>query len=258
MRRVSVEQEMAQYRWNNDEVAAAYDEAAGHVHPYYVEVQDMILSSLPMATDAKSLLVDLGGGSGRLVERFLSRFPRATAVVVDQSAAFLGLAHKRLEKFADRVHLHLCRLQDDWVTDLPQSPSAVVSMSAIHHLDAEEKTRLYGVCHDTLTGGGVLLNGDEVRRADDMTYLSQLKSGAQHMDRIVDDGLVSPAMAKTLLGWQQRNIACFGEPRRSGDDCHETIDAQIEYLTRVGFGDVSVPWQKDMWAVLYAAKNGPV
>ena len=74
---------MAEYRWNQSDLAAGYDKAAEHVHPHYLELQGTILDLLPFAPDAAVLLVDLGGGSGRLAERFLNRFPNARAVVVD-------------------------------------------------------------------------------------------------------------------------------------------------------------------------------
>ena len=88
-------------------------------------------------------VVDLGGGSGRLLERVLERFANAQAVLVDQSAAFLAIAERRLARFGERVTLIEKRLQDDWRAELPATPDALVSMSAIHHLEPAEKQALY-------------------------------------------------------------------------------------------------------------------
>jgi trans-aconitate methyltransferase len=98
------------YRWNVAEHAAAYDAAAERLHPHYVEIQDVILDHVGRPSDAEFLLVDLGGGSGRLAERFLARFPCARAVVVDQSEAFLKLAAARMKRFDGRGTCQVARL----------------------------------------------------------------------------------------------------------------------------------------------------
>src|SRR5436190_14978664 len=119
------------YRWNKAEFAAGYDEAAAHIHPHYLSMQQTILDLLPQSPDERFLLVDAGGGSGRLAALFLERFPQASAIVVDQSEAFLELAAQRMAPFAPRGTTILARLQDDWWSKLPTPPGAIVSMSAI-------------------------------------------------------------------------------------------------------------------------------
>ena len=57
-----------------------------------------------------------------------------------------------------------------------------------------------------------------------------------------------------LQQWKRRNIEGFGSPRKSGDDCLETIDVQTRYLRDAGFTAVKVLWRQDLWAVLVANK----
>jgi SAM-dependent methyltransferase len=244
----------AEYRWNLTDLARGYDAAAEHVHPHYLEIQDAILELLSPSLQGGGLVVDAGGGSGRLAERLLSRSPRCRVALLDQSEPFLGLAERRLEKFPGRFDLQLCRLQDDWTGLLTEAPAAIVSMSAVHHLDPAEKRSFYRRCHDVLRPGGWCINGDEVRAGDDEAYLRQVTEWSQHMDRVMAAGLVSEPMCAALRGWQQRNVAGFGGPRQSGDDCHETAEAQLGYLRDAGFAEAFVPWQRGMWAVLCATK----
>src|SRR6185369_15472063 len=75
---------MMTYRWNATEFATGYDAAAEIVHPRYVEIQDEILKLLPLAEETVAVIVDLGGGSGKLMERILERWPRAQGIVIDQ------------------------------------------------------------------------------------------------------------------------------------------------------------------------------
>ena len=245
---------MSDYRWNENEVAVGYDAAAEHVHPYYRELQAMILDCLPFANDAEFLLVDAGGGSGRLAKRFLEQYGQARVLVLDQSESFLELARARLAPFGTRADVKVYRLQDDWQSLLPEEPAAIVSMSAVHHLNPWEKRDFYSQCARVLRLDGILLNGDEVRHDGDDRYLEQLQNWAEHMERVIEGGLVSDTMAETMRGWQKRNIEQFDLPRQSGDDCHETSEAQINYLRAAGFFSVDVPWHKEMWAVLRATR----
>jgi SAM-dependent methyltransferase len=249
---------MANYRWNTSDFAVGYDASAAHVHPHYLAIQDAILSLLPQAENSNGLVVDLGGGSGRLIKRILDRWPNLMGVVVDQSEPFLALAERRLARFGPRAICVQARLQDDWPAELPPAanqPTALVSMSAIHHLEPAEKRKVYQRCHDVLALGGVLLNGDEVRPGDDAPYLAQLSAWADHMRRVMAAGVIPPAFHAALEAWIERNVSRFGEPKKSGDDCHETIEAQLGYFRAAGFQTADCPWRQTMWAVLRGVKS---
>jgi SAM-dependent methyltransferase len=245
---------MADYRWNLSDFAVAYDASAEHIHPRYLELQDAILAALPFAKDAEVTIVDAGGGSGRLMERILAGWPHARGIVVDQSEAFLALAERKLERFAERASCLQSHLQHDWFSLLPQPPAAIVSMSAIHHLDAAEKQTLYRRCCQALAPGGALLNGDEVRPASDADYLQQLEQWTAQMQRGLDSGLITPLFRDALDRFRERNITRFGQPKQSGDDCLETLDAQLVYLRQAGFAMADCPWQRDLWALLRGSK----
>ncbi len=245
---------MTDYRWNLLDNARGYDAAADILHPYYRAIQDVLLEHLPLESDEAGVVVDLGGGSGRLAERILERHSRATVWIIDQSEPFLSLARQRLERFDERAFYIVERLQNPWSTQVTGSPDAIVSMSAIHHLDAAEKQRLYRQCAECLAPGGVLMNGDEVRPPREEDYLAHCRSWAQHMHRQMDSGRIPDQLQEALLGWEARNVRQFGTPRRSGDDCHETAATQLEYYRRADLHDTSVIWQKELWAVLFGKR----
>ncbi|HVT29007.1 MAG TPA: class I SAM-dependent methyltransferase [Lacipirellulaceae bacterium] len=242
------------YRWNTSAAAEGYDEAAPAIHPYYETIQKHILERMPIKADEAFLLVDLGGGSGRLVERVLQRFRRACAVIVDQSAPFLALAERRLGRFAPRASFVQRRLQDDWEADLRAAPDVIVSTSAIHHLVRTEKRSLFVKCFGELKPGGLLINGDEYRPADDAEYRELLQKWSAHMFAAVDAGRIPASFRQTLDFWQDRNIRRFGEPKQSGDDCHETIATQVGYLHDAGFDQVAVVWNQELWAIVVGRK----
>ncbi len=260
--------EHERYRWNTSDAAEAYDRAAPVIHPYYVVVQDQILDQLPFGPEEPFEVVDLGGGSGRLAERILDRFAGARVTVVDQSEPFLALAERRLSRFAPRVTLVEQRLQDclsrgrvsprreDRVSERLVYVDVIVSTSAIHHLDPAEKRALFAHCYAALMPGGMFINGDEYRPEDDAEYLALFKKWSAHMSTAIANGRILASFQATLDFWHDRNIRRFGEPKKSGDDCHETIAAQTEYLRNVGFVEVTTSWNTKLWAVLVARKAG--
>ncbi len=243
---------MSVYRWNTDQAAAAFDAAAQHIHPLYTRVQDELLGLL--APRRPSLVVDLGGGSGRLLERVLQAFPGASVVLVDQSEAFLGIAERRLHAYGERARLVHARLQEDWADQIGGRPDAIVSMSAIHHLEPAEKQRLYRQCAESLAPGGLLANGDECRPEADADYLAELLWWAADKDERTADGLIPREFDGMFQRWYQRNIEDFGGRRVSGDDCHETAEAQLEYYRQAGLSNVRTAWQERLWAVLAGEK----
>ncbi|MCE9527000.1 MAG: class I SAM-dependent methyltransferase [Planctomycetales bacterium] len=246
---------MSEYRWNFSEFAVAYDQAAERIHPYYLELQDAILQNLSLPADTEALLVDMGGGSGRLIERALDKWPKARGLVLDQSEPFLALAERRLARFGSRTSCVLSRLQDDWQDLLSTSPAAIVSMSAIHHLDPAEKQTFYQRCWDALAPGGQLLNGDEVRPEEESRYLPILQEWVAMWEDGIASGSIPPGIHAALRGWTDRNVTRFGQPKQSGDDCHETAAVQVQYLRTAGFAEAKVFWHKKLWALLSATKG---
>ena len=139
---------------------------------------------------------------------------------------------------------------------LPKAPQAIVSMSAIHHLDPGVKRFLYQRCAECLAPGGVLMNGDEVRPESDDRYLAECRRWAEHMHHEMDRGQIPEPLHVALLGWEARNVGQSAAPRVSGDDCHETADMQLQYFQHAGLRDARLVWQRDLWAVLFGRTQG--
>jgi SAM-dependent methyltransferase len=243
---------MSDYRWNTDDAARAYDSAAMFIHPHYLEIHDRILRQICRRCPERALVVDLGGGSGRLIERILMQLPTAEGVVVDQSAASLALAEQRLGRFGNRAKFLPMSLQADWTAALSRPANAIVSTSAIHHLEPSEKQALFRRCQNCLAPGGVFLNGDEARPESDADYLAELRRWHAQMEGELAAGLIPNAFRETLDQWRRRNIDGFSGPRQSGDDCHETVDTQLGYLHAARFMSARVLWQRGLWAIVAA------
>jgi hypothetical protein len=67
-------------------------------------------------------------------------------------------------------------------------------------------------------------------------------------------GRIPESFRPIFEAWHDRNITRFSKPKRSGDDCHETVAAQEEYLRAAGFRDVHMAWQMKLWGILFGRR----
>lgn len=249
---------MAEYRWNTSPFAEGYDAAAPQIHPYYTAVQDEMIRLLVAQAGPAEVgdfhVVDLGAGSGRLVEKILTAIPQATATLVDQSEPFLAIAERRLAPFVARVNFVVSRLEGDWDKKLPKQAAVIVSTSAIHHLEPHEKNSLYQAVFNALPAGGLFLNGDEVRPESDAEYKATMERWASFMRAGMASGAIPAGFHPAANGWIERNVTRFGEPKKNGDDCHETGAAQLDYFRAAGFSLADIPWSRELWSVLRGVK----
>jgi tRNA (cmo5U34)-methyltransferase len=100
--------------------------------PGYAELEEAVAAETTGTT-----ILELGTGTGETALRVLARNPGARLTGVDASEAMLAAARARLPEEAD---LRVQRLEDP----LPEGPfDVVVSVLAVHHLDADRKRDLF-------------------------------------------------------------------------------------------------------------------
>jgi tRNA (cmo5U34)-methyltransferase len=100
--------------------------------PGYAELEEAVAAETTGTT-----ILELGTGTGETALRVLARNPGARLTGVDASEAMLAAARARLPGEAD---LRVQRLEDP----LPEGPfDVVVSVLAVHHLDADGKRDLF-------------------------------------------------------------------------------------------------------------------
>src|SRR5690349_6894913 len=101
--------------------------------PGYVELQETVVAAID--TPPRTVL-ELGTGTGETATRLLARHPEAKWTGIDSSEPMLARARERLPE----ADLRLQRLEDP----LPTGPfDLVVSVLAVHHLDAAAKRDLF-------------------------------------------------------------------------------------------------------------------
>jgi tRNA (cmo5U34)-methyltransferase len=119
---------VAQFEWDpSTYLGQMLDEIPG-----YAELEDAVAAEAVGTT-----ILELGTGTGETALRVLARNPGARLTGIDASEAMLAAARARLPDDAD---LRVQRLEDP----LPAGPfDLVVSVLAVHHLDADGKRDLF-------------------------------------------------------------------------------------------------------------------
>ncbi len=145
------------------ERVAAYDYSMDIMHPNRHKMADVALEVLPVSRSAELRILDIGSGTGFLLEKFLTSFPNSTAVAVDGASAMADVANERLDSQATRVDYRIGDFRELKGIVADAGPfDLVISAYALHHLDPEEKCRLLTDVIDLMTPGAWFVNADVV------------------------------------------------------------------------------------------------
>jgi SAM-dependent methyltransferase len=140
-----------------------YQEIAAVAVPAREEQMAALLTLLPFSQADPFRAVELGCGEGFLSHALLDCFPQAQVVALDGSAEMRVQAIARLNAFGSRVSVEPFDLNSgDWLSHLEGADCAMSSL-VLHHLDGEQKQRLFAAIHQRLSPQGVLLIADLIQ-----------------------------------------------------------------------------------------------
>ncbi|MDE0103916.1 MAG: class I SAM-dependent methyltransferase [Bryobacterales bacterium] len=134
----------------------------------FVPERDLLFESVcQLVPDCiqSDLVVELCCGDGSLSEVILDQIEGVRVLAMDGSEAMLQACCRRPERFGDRIEIRRFDLAGrDW-RRFAESPRAIVSTFAIHHLPDSAKQDLYRDLAAQLAPGGVLAIADLIRPA---------------------------------------------------------------------------------------------
>jgi SAM-dependent methyltransferase len=111
-------------------------------------------------------VLELGLGPGYMARHILERAATISYEGLDFSEAFFAVARKTIgQPLMSRVTLTMADLMDqNWPRRLSRQPNAIISTWALHDLGSQQAiAAVYARCHETLPGGGILVNGDFIK-----------------------------------------------------------------------------------------------
>lgn len=197
---------MAEFEWDPETYLALMAQEV----PDYPRLQDQLVTAATERPTSSSVL-DLGIGSGLTARRVADALPRAHLMGVDASDAMLAAAARTLDP--RRTELRHAQLEDP----LPDGPfDLVVSMLAVHHLDAAGKADLFARVAQQMIRHGRLVLADLVTPADPRDVITPI-DGAIDTPSPLPEQLtwLSQAGLRPEVRWAHHDLAVIVADRHN-------------------------------------------
>ena len=232
-------------RFHSNTMARSYDKMCQLLVPGYDFMHCNLIDILKFEKLEKIILLDLGAGSGILIEKVLKEFPDSTCYYLDYSDEFTSLAKIKLKEYKNRVTYIKSDFCGDWESKIKEKPNVITSMSAIHHLSNKNKKNLYKKCYNILEENGWFFNIDEMKTINEDAYLRSLYHRIYHAENqknIVSENLKDAykGYMEKIGDWKKRNIDNINLPKQEGDDIHESFLIQLNWLNDAGFKETDL------------------
>jgi ubiquinone/menaquinone biosynthesis C-methylase UbiE len=217
--------------WKSAELTRTFLEGVRGGIPYAADQIEIMLRVIEGAGSPVSRFLDLGSGAGALAAAMLSRFPEASAVLVDFSEPMLDAGRSSFPEPPHRL-IHADFGEPGWVDAIgPLAPfDVIVSGYAIHHQPDDRKREVFREVFDLLVPGGIFVNVEHVAPAspwistlNDELFIESILAHHQRIgsgktrEQVAEEYVHRPDKAANIL---------------------TPVETQCEWLRRIGFQDV--------------------
>jgi len=207
-----------------EEEAKEFDNLILKLIPYYHEMIDSLIASLPFNTINSIKVLDLGCGTGNVSLAVKKRFPNSRITCVDLAENMIEMAQLKLSEYDDIQY----QVADFSEMVFDYEYDAVVSSLAMHHLRTDEdKKKLYIKIYDALQDGGVFYNADWILGPNN--YLNNV-----YLEKWKEFMLKRVPLAEIEGKWL---------PKHYDEDVPSKLINHIDWLKDIGFKDVDVVWK---------------
>ena len=242
------DQRESAYAFNNSNIIATYDLDMDVWHPNRKHMASIAGEVLPFDSSEKIRILDLGVGTGYLTHKIIEMYPRASVVAIDAAEMMIDKAKIRLKEQLGQITFKTSTFQElpDKVKDVT-GIDAVVSAFALHHLQREEKLKLFQYVHSILKSDGWFVNCDifnAVDPANEALYRRLLYKGTQERSRSLKNE------EKTLDYIASEYTS---KEKRDGDN-PLSITEETQLLAEAGFRMADCFWKEYREAV-YGGKK---
>ncbi|MCK9579930.1 MAG: class I SAM-dependent methyltransferase [Methanoregula sp.] len=213
--------------------AQDYDSQREYVIPDLQPYYGAAVWAMESATPAPFIL-DVGAGTGLLSAFLLEKFPDARLTLMDISENMLDLAKKRFSSRPGTEYI-IC---DYSRSELGGPYDIICSALSIHHLETEDKRRLFLRIYTALKPGGMFVNADQ---ADGETPYFRERY-LDYWNEFLKSGPMNDEQHAEIL------------KRRDTLDKNDKLSSQLAWLHEAGFADVDEVYKNRTFIVTVARK----
>jgi tRNA (cmo5U34)-methyltransferase len=215
-------------------VSQKYDSQRRYLIPCFDDFYSSCLPIIDKIPFAKRVL-DIGAGTGLFSQFIYQHNKDLNFTLIDISSEMLAVAKDR---FAGLPNFEFKEL-DFSAEPISGKYDLIISALAIHHLEDEQKAKLYQNIFNALNPGGVFINADQVEGRSnwfDDFYKSNWK------DTVIQSGLEEHAIERAF--------------ERVKLDKFAKLETQLQMLEECGFGDVDCIYKYNNFVVIVGIKDG--
>ncbi len=205
---------------------ADYDKLIRQLVPGYAAMRTAHMALLRKLLPAgrRSVVLDLGGGTGALAEAVAETLPLAEAEIWDTDPAMLAVARERCARFGDRIRY----VERSFANPLTPC-DAVVAGIALHHVkDLAAKGAIYRNIFAALRPGGAFLNADTAIAAGgalrEFSYQEWVNAMAPH-------GITEAQARAHFASWAH-------------EDYYPPLATELRLVGEAGFADPECFWRE--------------
>lgn len=204
--------------------AKEFDEVIQNLIPYYNQMVEALVLSIPFDVNEAIDIIDLGCGTGTISKAVKARFPNARITCIDLAENMLLMAKEKLKDFED-----INFLQGDFNNFVfPKKYHVVISSLALHHLVTDEdKKNFYENIYENLNDGGYFCNADVVLGTNDFNTNLFMEKWKEFMIKNV-------GKEDTENKWI---------PKYYEEDKPTTLMRHFSLMKDIGFNDFDVFWK---------------
>ncbi len=207
-----------------EEEAKEFDEIILKLIPYYEDMIDALISSIPFEHDDSIRVLDLGCGTGTVTKNLKEKFKKAEIICLDIAENMIKTAKIKLKGYNNVNYV----IGDFYDYDFSESYDIIVSSLALHHLATDEdKKEFYKKIYSALAQGGVFLNADVVLGSDNHMQKLYINKWKEFMKLTVS---VKEIEEKWI-------------PKAEAEDHPAKLIDHIDWLRDIGFKNVDVIWK---------------
>jgi tRNA (cmo5U34)-methyltransferase len=218
-----------------EEEAEQYDGIIKNLIPYYYQMVEALVNTLPFCHSESIEIIDLGCGTGTISRAIKDVYPNAKITCLDISGNMLQIAAVKLSDVQNATYIN----SNFYDFNFDKEYDAVVSSLALHHLvTKEDKLDFYKKIYSCLNTGGVFINADVVLASTDILQERYMEQWKKFMSmNVLKDEIESKWI-----------------PKYYEEDRPVQMMEHFEMLKDAGFQVVDVVWKYYNYAVYMAEK----
>ena len=196
---------------------------------YYENTTKFIISNI----EKPKRVLDLGAGTGLLSSFLYQECPSAEYVLVDIADEMLNVARKKFDGISSISYQVL-----DYSKELPSGDFDVIASAlSIHHLENEDKQKLFAQIYDKLPNGALFVNYDQ--------FCGRQSEMSEWFNSYWESQLAT-------CGLSEHDIELWRERQKLDREC--SVEEEIEMLRKSGFNTVECVYSYQKFSVIVAIK----